>query len=187
MSDGLVKVRLWGTLGDQFGHEHEFMIRTPVEALAALDANYPGFRRELIKNERYYIVADEGLRDEHTLLCAVAKEVDIVPYVEGEDFGISALIAAAVAAMGITSTVGVTVATVTIGLLLSALLIGVSMLLTPKPKKATNGSDERKESNQFSGPDNLVGQGASVPIIYGRCFVGSVVISIGIETSDQAI
>ena len=141
----------------------------------------------MLKYQRYCIVADQDIRDENSVMFPVSKQVDIVPYVEGDDFGISFLISAIVGTMFTAGTTAFTVATIVVGVLLSALLIGVSMLLTPKPKKATNGSDERKESNQFSGPDNLVGQGASVPIIYGRCFVGSVVISIGIETSDQTI
>lgn len=183
MSDGLVKVRLWGALGEKFGHEHEFAIRTPIEAIAALDCNYPGFRREFIKFNRYYIVADEGLRDSNSMLFPVSREVDIAPHVEGQG-PLAPIIAAAVAS---TFAISTTAATIITGVVITALMIGVSLLLTPKPKKPTNKNHDKIESNAFSGPDNLVGQGAAIPLIYGRCFVGSVVISVGIETSDQVI
>ena len=179
----LVTVRLWGPLGDEFGREHAFAIRTPVEALAALDANYPGFRRAMIKYDRYYIAADQELRNQETVYFPVSREVDIVPAVQGDWFAVPAI----VTAIGFTAgTTAFTIASIAVGLLLSALLIGVSLLLTPKPKK-TNQDDERKESNAFSSPDNTVGQGAAIPIVYGRVFCGSVVVSVGIETSDQAI
>jgi len=184
MNDGLVTVRLWGVLGEEFGHEHHFAIGTPLEAIAALDCNYPGFRRALVRHDRYYVCADQDLRNADSVKFPVSREVDIVPAVEGQWLVVPAI----VAALGFTAgTTAFTVATIVTGVLLSALLVGVSLLLTPKPKKALNGSDERKESNAFGGPDNIVGQGASIPIIYGRCFVGSVVVAIGIETSDVAI
>jgi predicted phage tail protein len=182
MSDGLVKVRLWGTLGDQFGHEHEFAIRTPLQAISALEANYPTFRKEFVKHSRYYFVADEGLRDAQSIHFPVSKEVDIAPHVEGEAFVAVPVIAA------LSVYVGTTAATIITYAVITALMIGVSLLLTPKPKKATNKKDNKDlESNVFAGPDNLVGQGGAIPLIYGRCFVGSVVISVGIETSDQVI
>jgi predicted phage tail protein len=42
------------------------------------------------------------------------------------------------------------------------------------------------ESFTFSGIVNTEKQGLPVPIIYGRCFVGSAVISVGIDV-DQLI
>jgi predicted phage tail protein len=181
MSEGLVTVRLWGTLGQQFGHEHQFALNSPVEAFSALDANFPGFRREMIKFRSYYVVADGEYCDNDSAFFPVSREIDICPEVEGQAF-IVPLGVAAFGAIGITGTL----ATVLTYVVIIALMIGVSLLLAPKPKKNSK-EDKKNESNAFSGPDNIVGQGAAVPIIYGRVFVGSVVVAIGIETSDQII
>lgn len=181
--DGLVTVRLWGALGEEFGHEHRFAIATPMEAIAALDANYPNFRRAMIKYNRYYIRADEDFRDANAVNFPVSREVDIVPHVEGQGPLVPAIAAAMVTTFGITTTT----ATILTYVLLTGLMIGVSLLLTPKPKKNTNNREEKKESNAFSGTDNVVGQGIPVPLVYGHCFVGSVVISVGIETADQIV
>lgn len=181
MSEGLVTVRLWGSLGQKFGHEHHFAIRTPLEAFAALDANYPGFRREMIKFDRYFVRSDGDLRDSNEIRFPVSRELDICPAVEGDGPFVPMIAAAVVSYTGMT----LTMATVLTYVVITALMIGVALLLAPKPKKQTD--KQKDESNALSGPDNIVGQGAAVPIIYGRNFVGSVIISIGIETSDQAI
>jgi predicted phage tail protein len=183
MTDGLVTVRLWGTLGQQFGHEHHFAIRTALEAFAALEANFAGFRRALVKFREYYVRCDGDFLDSRQIQFPVSKEIDIVPEVEGRAF--APLVGAIVGGLGFAAgTTAATIATILTYVVITALLIGVSILLAPKPKKKTDDRD-KKESNALSGPDNIVGQGAAVPIIYGRCFVGSVVIAIGIETSDQ--
>ena len=46
---------------------------------------------------------------------------------------------------------------------------------------------ELADSYVFTGPENVAAQGAAVPVIYGRCFTGSVVVSAGISTGDQII
>ena len=52
---------------------------------------------------------------------------------------------------------------------------GVIGLLTPVPK--TPGSADNGNSYYFNGPVNTVQQGVPVPLIYGRCLVGSQIIS----------
>lgn len=182
MSDGLVAVRLYGALADQFAAEHRFAIRSPVEAISALEANHPGFRKAFVQYRRYYVRADGDWRTNEAATFPVSREIDIVPAVEGDSFVVPALAGVLASSLGI----GATTATILSGVLVLGLLVGVSLLLSPKPKKDTSDKD-KKESNAFSGPDNIVGQGAAVPLVYGHCLVGSVVIAIGIETSDQAI
>jgi predicted phage tail protein len=87
--------------------------------------------------------------------------------------------------------IGVTAANIIGGLIVTGLLIGASMLLSPKPKKLTattatsaGGSAAKQSSYSFSGPENTTVQGAAVPCLYGRSWVGSVVISASIDTTD---
>ena len=66
----------------------------------------------------------------------------------------------------------------------SLALGGISTMLSPQP---TLPKDARKnESFGFGGVENTVNQGVPVPICYGRLYVGSAAISVGLDT-DQAI
>tara|TARA_Y100000361_G_scaffold67187_1_gene59082 strand:- start:5787 stop:6443 length:657 start_codon:yes stop_codon:yes gene_type:complete len=71
---------------------------------------------------------------------------------------------------------------------ISLVLGGVAQMLSPTPKppglSESGGEATRLESNSFSGIVNTVRQGVAVPIVYGRAFVGSAVISAGLDV-DQ--
>tara|TARA_A100001201_G_scaffold30125_3_gene32668 strand:+ start:306 stop:971 length:666 start_codon:yes stop_codon:yes gene_type:complete len=74
-----------------------------------------------------------------------------------------------------------TAGTLGIGLMLA----GVAQMLSPVPKPPGPGeAPTLLESNSFSGVANTVRQGVPVPIAYGRVFVGSAVISAGLDV-DQ--
>jgi predicted phage tail protein len=170
----LVAVNLHGSLGEQFGRIHHFAVRSPREAVQAMDANYPGFLREFAKNPEYWIVCDGDLRSgEHAGVLPVSKEMHFVPKVEGNQF-IGPMLVGAV----FPSLAGTLGAQIIGGLLMSALFIGLSMLIAPKKKD----DDEKKTENYaFTGPENVTGQGVPVPLVYGRVFAGSVVASAGLD------
>jgi hypothetical protein len=65
----------------------------------------------------------------------------------------------------------------------SLVLGGVAQLLTPTTKLEADTNDPRK-SFSFSGIQNVARQGVPVPIVYGECLVGSIVISAGINTEE---
>lgn len=179
----LVKVHLYGALAEQFGTPHEFAISTPREAVRALDANFPGFYRELIKVERYVIIADDDLRDGDAAAFLTFKhDLHLIPKIEGQ---------ASLGALAIGSLFGIaatsTVATVLGGLLVTGIVIGLSMLLRPSQPEQKTEDNKKDQSYAFSGPENVTEQGAAVPLIYGRVFTGSVVISAGLSVADVAI
>jgi predicted phage tail protein len=61
-------------------------------------------------------------------------------------------------------------------------LVGVSQMLTPKtPGKSSATKDD---SFLLSGPGNMYEQGNPVPLVYGRCITGSVLISAGIDVES---
>ena len=65
------------------------------------------------------------------------------------------------------------------------MLTGVAQMLSPVPKPPGIGdAPTQLESNSFSGVLNTVRQGVPVPIAYGRVFVGSAVVSAGLDV-DQ--
>lgn len=174
----LVNVHLYGPLADKFGAHHEFAISTPREAVVALDANYPGFFAAYVEHARYVVIADDDARDDETVVYPVSREVHIAPVIEGRAF---------LGPMVVGWALGIAATTVTAqilgGLLMAGLLMGLSMLLTPKPKEA---KDTTKDENySFTGPENVTGQGVAVPLCYGRVYAGSVVISAGLELATD--
>ena len=86
---------------------------------------------------------------------------------------------------GATATVGTSLAIAagTIGIGLT--LYGVAQMISPVPRPPGPAeAPTQLESNSFSGVLNTVRQGVPVPIAYGRVFVGSAVISAGLDV-DQ--
>jgi predicted phage tail protein len=72
---------------------------------------------------------------------------------------------------------------------MSLVVGGVAQMLSPAPTFSSfeRGKEAaRLESFTFSGITNTVQQGMPVPICYGRCFIGSAVISSGLDV-DQLI
>tara|TARA_R100000152_G_scaffold13283_1_gene5791 strand:- start:1242 stop:1916 length:675 start_codon:yes stop_codon:yes gene_type:complete len=100
-------------------------------------------------------------------------------------FGSSAVVAgtAGATAMGV---MGTAIGT---GLSLmgaSMVLGGVSQMISPRQPSGLGRSKEaaKLQNYSFSGITNTAQQGMAVPIVYGRCFVGSAVISSGLDV-DQ--
>ena len=59
---------------------------------------------------------------------------------------------------------------------------GISQMLTPVPKAPPEAN--KLQSFSFSGIAQTTQQGGPIPIIYGKCFVGSAVLSAGLDTFD---
>ena len=176
-----VTVHLHGVLAEKFGALHAFEISTPREAVRALDANYPGFLNEFKKYEQYFLVADDQQRGDEEVEFPVFRELHIAPKIEGQ---------APLGAMLITAlipTISATMATILGSLLVAGVLIGLSLLLRPKKKEKEEKVEAKDDSFAFSGPENVTDQGVAVPLIYGRVYTGSVVISAGLSVADVAI
>ena len=59
----------------------------------------------------------------------------------------------------------------------------VNLFISPSQNAGT--SDDSVTSYYFDGAVNTVAQGAPVPLVFGRCKVGSMVINSGIELRDR--
>jgi predicted phage tail protein len=182
LNERLVRVVLYGALAEEFGAEHKFAIGSPAEAIRALTVNYPGFRPALIKCDRYGIVADGDWREgDEAAILPVSRELHIVPMIEGKFDPVSW---AAIGSIAIgTTTLGAIGTQILIGVVVSALIWGIQQLFA-QPVEEDKG-DKRDESYFFSGQVNVTAQGSAVPVVYGRCYVGSVVVSAGISVGDQ--
>ena len=98
-------------------------------------------------------------------------------------FGATSLFGASAVAGGALTTIGVAIS----GIGASLILGGVAGMISPQPTMGnlTSGRESaRLESFTFSGIVNTSKQGMPVPIAYGRLFVGSAVISSGLDVNQ---
>ena len=191
-------VKVYGALRKLLGKTRfEFVADTPAQAMRALLANFPHLERWLIDSEKngvaYRVTVGKQKihNDDMSGMFAPWSEQDvfsITPVLIGAGRGLGsilvgvAIVAAAVFIPGLG--LGLSGALVTkVGLVGGALILGgIAQMISPVPKPPREAS--QLESNSFSGIVNTVRQGVPVPIAYGRVFVGSAVISAGLDV-DQ--
>ena len=202
-------VKVYGALRKKLGQcRFEFHADTPAQALKALCVNFPGLDKWLIDSE----AAGMGFRVTRGREAITNESIEglILPWSDREVFSITPVITGAGNAVGrifagigfialafLTggATIGllglaapIAVSTVLGGIGASLILGGVASLISPQPTMGglTSGREAaRLESFTFSGIVNTSKQGMPVPIAYGRVFVGSAVISSGLDV-DQA-
>lgn len=185
----LTTVILEGALGRKYGREWKLKVSSPSKALQLIEANHPGFisdiRNNLKQYPRYRVLVDGVARDmkTYTMKCR-AKVIKFIPLIEGAGGGFRFVLGAVMVAIAIyTGPLGTGVmSAATAGMVGSAgvsLMIGGLVEMLTKTPKSTTDTDERKDktSRYFDGPVNTEMQGVAIPLIYGRCLVGSHAIS----------
>lgn len=194
----------------------EFSADTPAQALRALLVNFPDLQKWLIDSEQNGIayrvtVGKQKVHEQDVsgmFLPWSEREVfSITPVVAGAGRGFITtligigLIGLAVWTGGTSLSFGATgfglstgvAATTSLSLAIAAgnigvglTLYGVAQMISPTP--GLNVADEPSvlESASFSGIQQTARQGVPVPIAYGRVFVGSAVISAGLDVVDES-
>lgn len=199
------KIKLYGELGERFGKEHIFDVRTPAEAVKALAANYPDFRAYLSSNKQTgYRVVTSSAQTANTLhYPADSDTIKFIPEIIGAGgdsttniiLGIILIVVAWWNPLG-WGAVGCSAGELAAGELVvqgmfavgtSLVLSGVSSMLYSPPILDTANTVEQNAGSYFNGPANTNQQGSPVQLIYGRLIVGSQVISAGIRTEKIAI
>jgi predicted phage tail protein len=195
----------------------EFVADTPAQAMKALCVNFPGLAQWLLDREAEGMAfrvtrgrdkitneAPEGLvlpwserevfsiapvivgagRTVGTILAGIVL-VAVGIFTGGVGFGFSGFFATA----GATASFGAGLAAAAGNIGLFLLVGGVAQLISPTPSLGFNSGKEaaRLESFTFSGIVNTSKQGMAVPICYGRAFVGSAVISSGLDVDQVAV
>jgi predicted phage tail protein len=205
-------VKVYGALRKYLGQcRFQFEADTPAQAIKALCVNFPGLDKWLLDSEQdgvaYRVTIGKEKIGEDDLSPLVMpwseREVfSITPVIAGAGgvgrvlAGIG-LIALAVLVPGIGGGVAATVfgtafssVSLAIGSVgFSLVLGGVAQLISPQQTYSSTerGKDAaRFESFTFSGITNTAQQGLPVPICYGRAYIGSAVISSGLDV-DQLI
>lgn len=204
----MITVLLYGFLGKKYGKVHRFDIKTPIEAIKALSANYTGFAKDIIDGGAYKIL--RGGRDSLKLEDlanpqSTRETIRIVPVVQGAGgggWGNVILGAALMIAMPQLSPwlaqgmgIGQTIAgfefiatanalATTIGT--SMILGGVAQILFAPPNTTRESQEAvtNKPSYAFNGAVNTIAQGNPIPLCYGKLRVGSQVISAGLSVEQ---
>lgn len=205
------EVRLYGPLA-KFVGQRSFMaeVSSAAEAVRMLLANFPGLEKHMA-DQYYKVVVDNYESKLEEIHYPASSRIQIIPVVGGAGGGTGSilagigLIAAAIITGGILSAgvalggfMGIgTIGTAVVGIGASLVLGGVAQLLSPTPQLGQYGQTtpnnfnttentelDPQKSYSFSGIQNTSQQGVPVPLIYGETFVGSVVISAGIDTDN---
>jgi len=210
-SCGMKVVKVYGALRKRLGQcRFEFEVDTPAQAIKALCVNFPGLERWFLDSDQNGMafrvtVGRERITNQDASVAVLPwSERDvfsIAPVMTGAGsgsgqilagIGIIALsiitggIASAGVALGGFLGIG-TVGTAFVGLGATLVLGGIAQLISPQPDISAlqRGKEAaRLESFSFSGIVNTSQQGMPVPIVYGRAFVGSAVLSSGLDVAQ---
>ena len=195
-------VKVYGALRELLGQcRFELDVVTPSQAVKALCVNFPQLERWLLDSEKHGVAYRVTVGKQK----ATAEDVSplLLPFGEREVFSITpviagaggrgvgsilfgaALVAASIFIPGGTVILGTTFGKISLAVGLaggSLILGGVAQLLAPTPELPKFEQAQQLESFSFSGIVNTAKQGVPVPIVLGRAYAGSVVISSGLDT-----
>ena len=200
-------VKVYGALKEYIGQGvFSFDVLTPAEAIQALCANFKGLDKYIYDSEKDGIVYDvkvgKQIIQEKNIedLAAPWSNKDVFsirPVIQGAGRGFGRfLIGAALLGLGaigvgskmfIGTLGGTPIAVSTVLKQFGAIMMlsGAAEMLSPQPELPTEPN--LLESSALSGLSNVNNQGTPIPICYGRAFVGSVIISTGLDTDEVAI
>ena len=196
MNTPLRTIKLSGVLSRKFGHVFRLAVSSPAEAVRALCVIVPGFERFLMESkdlgyEFAVMVGRRNLAAEELRTPVGNDEIRFVPILKGsKKGGIVQIIAGAVLIIAGIFVTGLSygwaapVGNYMIGMGISMIVGGVIQMLSPQPKMNKQEERDNKTSYLFQGAVNVQAQGNPVPILYGELWVGSNVISAGMDVSD---
>tara|TARA_A100001515_G_scaffold52408_2_gene41411 strand:+ start:4949 stop:5575 length:627 start_codon:yes stop_codon:yes gene_type:complete len=203
-------VKVYGKLRELLGQcRFELNVSTPAQAFKALLVNFPQLERFILDSEKdgvsyRMMVGRQHIGEQNfgdlALPFGEREVFSIAPAIAGAggNFGRILLGAGLIGASflfpgaglfggaaGVTFT-GTAATLATVGTGLSAIgagliLGGVAEMISPTPVPQQRKEAEQLESFTFSGIVNISRQGIPVPVVLGRAYAGSVVISSGLD------
>lgn len=173
----MTKVHLRGRLGQEFGEVWELDVKTPKEALFAINVNTDGrfvrYIDETMKDRQIsysFVIGDQIIeKKEDTILlegpCG-SEDIYVTPVIGGSGAIVTAII---------------------VNLIVAVILMVVSTMMAPSPQVdlGSNNDVARKDSYLFSGGPQPAKQGKPVPVGYGRMIVYPIAISVQYEYSNE--
>jgi len=191
----LKKIKVYGKLRKFLGKSYfEAAVKSPQQAMSFLIANFEGLQKHM--NDQVYKVKMGGNEITEDLLSMSGQgDIQIIPIATGSKFLVpfvvgGGLIAAGAAAAAASSfIIGTVLATALTSIGTSMIIGGITDLISPQnsPQNISSVSDVDpaiRGSYSFTGIQNVSSSGVPVPIIYGRVFSGSIIISAGTDTAQ---
>ena len=185
----MLTVILYGELRKQFGRRFVLDVRSPREAIHALNTQLKGLRAWFRDHGSQYFLV-RGVQDYDLTDIDYPQSTGflrIVPLISGAGAFGKIIAGIGLVAIGVLS--GGTLAPAMISMGLALAMSGVSQMLAPRP--ASTGATPEKPDNQpslaFDGAVNTMGQGGPVPLGYGRMIIGSQIISVGFSTNNEIV
>lgn len=198
-------VILYGSLAKKYGKKFKLEVNTAAEAIRALGANFPEFLND-IRSGQWHVVRGDHLDrgvdldiEEYAGLALGNKDIHVAPVIAGSKrsgllkilLGVTmiatAFVGAGFAMAGMTQQImggalgGLTYGNMAImGTIMT--LGGISQMLSPEKKD----KDDETKSYIMNGPGNTSSQGVPVPLVYGECLTGGVLISGGVDVLQVA-
>lgn len=184
----MITVTLHGALAERFAAPPPLAVASPAEAIRALCLMLPGFRAALEASNVEIIAGDleTGRAVEVATVRerfrADERELHIAPAVEGaEDVGKIVVGALLIGASFLIPGVGPIAVQIGLGLVLG----GVSGLLAPSPPRRER-REEAESSSLYGDQANTATPATPLPVLFGECVVGSVVISASVVAERRA-
>lgn len=185
----MITLKLTGVLGELFGTDYTFDVKSPLEATAALAQVKKGFREYARLRDFNMWINDKNVSQDVIGYdygdCIVTLGVHVTG--AGGGNGLWAVIAGiAIIIVAWWNPAGWLGATQMMAYGMGAGLAasGAAQLLMPTASVAAADQDGNKASYGFSGAVTTTEQGNIVPIAYGKCRVGGFVIMYRITTED---
>jgi len=195
-------IKLFGNLADLYKPEWLLDVRSPSEALRAINANRPGFLAECDAGDYVCVLVDESNPEETARQVTDKNGLDawgnevlyVVPKVGGDISGIvGAIIAYAVpAGVAAAAYAAIYVAVyIVVYVALAVAISAISSLIAGTPDSfGANDTEapENKPSYLMNGVVNTAKQGHRMSLLYGGpVLVGSAVLSSRINTKDVPV
>ena len=213
MNTNLVKLKLWGDVGEYVGHdEWELNVKSVQEAISAINTitknkfnnffikkNKLHAKYRVLINGKDFLCEEKELNEnnwksfnnsELVIKKDDLKTIDIVPLIEssGQAGGIiTAILGVILIVVGaILDAFTQEYGTILIVAGVGLLGAGVVSLLSRPPTFSYNQNLDTavSQSYLFNGPTNTVGEGNPAPIGYGTMLIGSNVISAGYKITE---
>jgi len=185
-------VYLYGDLAEKYGKVHRMAADSVAEVIQMMQANYQDFRKTILPGSFAILRGnsiddyEENLTEEQ--LCMRYRKGDwhIIPEGcgAGGDGGVWQFVAGAVLTIAGIYFQQPWLIQLGVGLMLS----GVATMLSPVPDTSDLSNEETDEraSLIYNGGVNNIEQGGPIPIVYGNCMAGSILISSDVEVAEYA-
>lgn len=206
----MTMLHLHGHLKDVYGGPYDWHFSNPTQAVRLLMVNFKDFRADF-ETGYYRIVCKHGPVEQdldiNELGFKLGKgELHIIPVPAGSGSNggaIKAVIGVAIIAVAIVASggamglslpgflgAGTAAGSVGLGLTygsmalfgLAIALSGVALMMAPTPKSPGFESKDKKDSFLLEGNLNTYEQGVGIPIAYGRCRVGAILVGSEYDT-----